>query len=121
MDDQIIQQNDEAGNDPVQPASEKDNSKMMAALAYLLFFIPLLSEYKDNEYVKFHVKQSILILLVGVGIGVVSSIPLIGWVVAPLASIGLMILWVIGIINAWTGKKTPIPYIGKYAETLLKF
>ena len=37
MDDQIIQQNDGAGNDPAQPASEKDNSKMMAALAYLLF------------------------------------------------------------------------------------
>ena len=115
-------------NDGAQPESTPapesapvDNSKVMAIVAYFIFFLPLLTEYKDNDFVKYHVKQSILILLVGVGIGVISSIPVIGWIVGMLAWMALVVLWVMGILNAASSKKQPLPLIGKYAEELLKF
>ncbi|KKS31195.1 MAG: hypothetical protein UV00_C0008G0014 [candidate division WWE3 bacterium GW2011_GWF1_42_14] len=98
-----------------------DNSRIMAIVAYFIFFLPLLTEYKDNDFVKFHVKQSILILILGVGISVISYIPVIGWFIGMLAWMALMILWVLGILNAAAEKKEPLPVIGKYAEQYLKF
>ncbi|HBY10412.1 hypothetical protein A2473_00690 [candidate division WWE3 bacterium RIFOXYC2_FULL_42_13] len=106
-------------NNPVDNSA--DNSKIMAIVAYFIFFLPLLTEYKDNDFVKYHVKQAIMILLVGVGIGVISSIPIIGWIVGMLAWMALVVLWVMGILNAASEKKQPLPLIGKYAEELLKF
>ncbi|OGC57207.1 hypothetical protein A2425_00910 [candidate division WWE3 bacterium RIFOXYC1_FULL_42_17] len=92
----------------------------MAIVAYFIFFLPLLTEYKDNDFVKFHVKQSILILILGVGISLISYIPVIG-IIGMLGSIALVVLWVLGILNAASEKKEPLPIIGKYAEQYLKF
>lgn len=125
MDENQVAEPINNGNQPESTAAPEsspvDNSKVMAIVAYFIFFLPLLTEYKDNDFVKYHVKQSILILLVGVGIGVISSIPVIGWIVGMLAWMALVILWVMGILNAASGKKQPLPLIGKYAEELLKF
>ncbi|EKD95258.1 MAG: hypothetical protein ACD_25C00002G0006 [uncultured bacterium] len=100
--------------------SPTDNSRVMAIVAYFIFFLPLLTEYKDNDFVKFHVKQSILILILGVGISLISYIPVIG-IIGMLGSIALVVLWVLGILNAASEKKEPLPIIGKYAEQYLKF
>jgi uncharacterized membrane protein len=120
-DNQIDTQVDNTNQQQSGEAHGSDNSKLMAIVAYFIFFLPLLTEYKDNDFVKYHVKQGIMVLLVGIGIGVVSSIPFLGWVIAPLAMMALLVLWVMGILNASQGQKKPLPLVGKYAEELLKF
>ena len=95
----------------------------MAVLAYVIFFIPLLTEAKDNPYVKFHVKQGLMVLLASIAVSVVGSIiPFLGWfLIIPFGSLLVMILWVMGILNAINGEQKQVPLIGKYAEQLLKF
>lgn len=95
----------------------------MAIIAYLLFFVPLLTEDKDDPFVKFHVKQSILVLIASIAVSVIGGIiPIIGWfLIVPLGGIACFVLWVIGIINAANGEKKELPVIGKYAEQFLKF
>lgn len=86
----------------------------MAILAYFIFFIPLLTEYKDNTFVKYHVKQSILLLIAYI---ICTLIPVFGWI----ASFGVFVLWIMGVINAANGKQEPVPVIGKFAEEWFKF
>ena len=94
----------------------------MAVVAYLLFFIPLLiDDVKDDPFVKFHVKQGLLIFLTVIAGLIVGIIPVIGWVIAIIIPFFVFVLLIIGILNALAGKKEPLPLIGKYAEEWFKF
>ena len=108
-------------------ASSSTGSKKntaMAALAYVLFFIPLLTDSKNDSFVKFHVKQSLVLLIVSIGWSIASQflryLPVLGWVVGGLAgtvvSILLLILWVKGLMNALNGKEEILPVVGSYAS-----
>lgn len=92
--------------------SEKtsSNQTLMAVLCYfgILVIIPLLTEDKKDPFVKFHIKQGLVLLIAYVIAGFVSWIPLINGLVW----LALFILFIMGIVNAATGKKTELPVIG---------
>ncbi len=103
--------------------SKKELNKGMAVLAYVLFLVPLLTDAKNDEYVKFHLKQSIGLVVTAIAVNVVGAVvPVLGWfVIAPLGGIVVFVLWIIGVLNAMNGEKKPLPLIGKFAEENLKF
>ena len=90
----------------------------MAVLAYILFFIPLLTgDAKKDEFVKFHTKQGLVLFLTCVVINIVHwFMPYqlywsFGWIFY-LLGLGTFVLFIMGIINAVNGKKEPLPVIG---------
>ncbi|KKT78703.1 MAG: hypothetical protein UW75_C0040G0005 [Parcubacteria group bacterium GW2011_GWF2_44_8] len=105
------------------PTAAKGKNTNMAMLAYVFFPVPLLTEDKNDPFVKFHLKQAIVLVLAAVAVSVVGSIiPFIGWfLIAPLGSVAILVLWVIGIINALNGEEKELPVIGSYAQKILKF
>ena len=92
----------------------------MAIVAYLIFFIPLLTKAKNDPFVKYHVKQGLLLFIGWIVAGIIGYIPVFGWFLAPLLSIALLILLIIGIMSALKGEQKPLPVIGQYA-TSFKF
>lgn len=104
---------------------EGENGKLCAILAYFLLGIIwyFLDEgMKKNEFVKFHVKQSLILALTSiVGSSVLGMIPIIGWLLLPFFGIATLILGVIGIINSLNGEKKQLPVIGLYASQIFKF
>lgn len=93
----------------------------MAILAYIIFFIPLLTEAKNSSYVKFHVKQGLILTLASIAISIIDKLPVIGGLVGILGSLLVLVLWVMGIMNAINGQQKELPVIGKYAEEWFKF
>jgi len=93
-------------------AKEKiENEKLVAILSYFLvgiiwYFVD--EKMKKSEFVKFHVKQSLILVI----ISFVSWIPIIGWILGLIALIGA----IMGIISAANGTKKDMPLIGKYAK-----
>ena len=102
-------------------SSSTEKNTGMAVVAYLLFFVPLLTDAAKDPFVKFHVKQGLLIVCGLVATAVIGWIPVIGWIIAMIAPLLIFVLWIIGILNAVAGKKEPLPVIGKYAEEWFKF
>jgi len=98
---------------------EIESGKTMAFVAYLIFFIPLLiDDAKKNKFVMFHTEQSLVIVLInvaGVVLGTIGSFFCIG-VVFYLLNLFALILWIIGVINAFSGKATPLPLVGQFGE-----
>lgn len=95
--------------------SSKKNTGM-AVVAYIIFFIPLLTDAKNDPFVKYHVKQG-LVLFIGYVVEIfVGMIPIIGWILYPLLGIFLFIMFIIGIMNAVGGKEKPLPIIGGFAQ-----
>lgn len=99
---------------------EQKNSQQgnaMAILSYLgiLVIIPLLVA-KDDEFVRYHSKQGLVLLVVGVVGMFIGVIPIIGWLLAPFITLAWLIFAIMGIINVLKGKKKELPIIGQYAE-----
>jgi len=102
----------------------KTNKKLntgMAIIAYIIFFVPLITDDKDDPFVKFHVKQSLMLVVTYVGLMATAIIPIIGWAIAFFGGLGIFVLWIIGIINAANGEKKELPILGQYAEQIFKF
>jgi uncharacterized membrane protein len=101
-------------------SSGADKDKGMAALAYLgiLLLIPLLAK-KDDSFVKFHVQQGLVLLVAGVVWWVIELIlaftffwliiAFIGWVL-------LLVLMIMGIVNAVNGVEKSLPIIGSFSK-----
>jgi len=89
----------------------------MAILAYIIFFIPLLTNDKDDPFVKYHVKQGLVLFIYWVVAWIIATmIPIIGWILSPVLNIIGIILLIIGIVRASEGREVPLPVIGKYAS-----
>lgn len=103
--------NDKANTSP------SDKNTTMAAVAYILFFVPLLTDAKDDPFVRYHVRQGLALFVAWALVSIVAWIPPILFV-SPLLHLGMFALMVIGIIRASGGKEEPLPLIGTFAKDI---
>ncbi|MFA5051322.1 MAG: hypothetical protein WC499_04385 [Patescibacteria group bacterium] len=97
------------------PTQQKNTG--MAIIAYIIFFIPLLTDAKNDPFVKFHVKQGLTLLIAGIIVGILSSfLPWSLYRISQLLNLFVFVLMIIGIMNASKGEEKPLPIIGKFAE-----
>lgn len=100
-------------------SSDAEKNKAMAIVGYIipiLFFIPLVSDAKNSPFAKFHANQQLNLLIAAVVVNVVGGIiPFIGWfIILPLGSIFLIVVAIMGIINAAKGEMKELPLIGGF-------
>ncbi len=99
-------------------AEEKKNSK--AALSYLLFLITGIYFYlteKEDAFVRFHARQSIIFSLATIlGFTVLNLIPFIGWVITPLLGLACFALWLLLMVKAYQGEEYKIPWLTNFVE-----
>lgn len=105
-----------------------DNGKACAILSYLLVGIIWYfadDKMRKNNFAKFHAKQGLNMLIIGVILSVVLNILMFAlsflWFVVQIIWLAWLVLWIIGIVNAATGKLKPVPVIGGFADKYLKF
>jgi uncharacterized membrane protein len=99
---------------------DKGDPKILAAIGYLwiLFLIPLLFK-KDDPFCSHHGKQGLVLFIFSLIISVLGGLPVIGWlIIAPVGWIIVVILMILGILNALRGEMWEMPYLGKYAKKL---
>ena len=95
--------------------SSQEKNTGMAVIAYLLFFVPLLTGDKKDPFVKFHVKQGFLIFVAAV-VGSILNMTVILMPLGILTLIGVLILAIIGINNALHGKEEKLPILGQFTD-----
>ncbi|MDD3504274.1 MAG: zinc-ribbon domain-containing protein [Eubacteriales bacterium] len=108
------QQNAQGGYQAAEVYSPEDieKNKVMAGLAYLIFFLPLIA-CPDSRYARFHANQALLVFLLGLAAGVINIIPILGCVVSVIAYVFTIVLIIMGMVNAFGGKAKELPLIGK--------
>jgi uncharacterized membrane protein len=99
------------------PSTTGQNDKLMAVLSYLgfLVLIPLFMD-KENPTVKFHIKQGLVLLLGWVVAWIIIIVPLFGWLISWLLQIGLVILSLVGVLNAINNQQKPLPLVGHLGD-----
>lgn len=104
---------------PTVDKKDAENNKAMAIVGYILpilFFIPLVTDAKNSVFAKFHANQQLNLLLACIAVNVVGTIiPVLGWfIILPIGTIILIVLAIIGIINAAKGEIKKLPIIGGF-------
>ncbi len=93
------------------PVSTNSDSNLMGALSYVwILSVVMLIIKKDDEFVKFHAKQG-LVLFIASFIGVV---PVIGWAIW----LVVVVLDIVGFIKALSGEKYKVPIVGDIANKI---
>ncbi len=98
--------------------ADVEKNKVMGILAYLgiLVLVPLLTA-KQSRFAMFHANQGLILFIGWIALWIVGMIPIIGWLVI-FGYLFMLLLMVVGIINAAGGKMKPLPVIGGF--TLIK-
>jgi uncharacterized membrane protein len=93
-----------------------EDNRVMAILAYIwiLFLVPLLAA-KGSKFARYHAYQGVALFITWFLVQVLGhllphNLSGLAWI----ASLGVLALSVIGIINAYSGKAKPLPLIGKF-------
>jgi len=111
--------------DPTPPTGLSDNAA--SGLAYLTFIPAIIflvvAPYNQSARVRFHCWQSIFLAIVWAAIcialmivGVIPLLNLIDLILWPVLGIGLFIVWLIAMIQAFQGKRFAIPILAGFAE-----
>lgn len=107
-------------------ASDIEAGKAMGGVAYigLIGFLIAFITSKDNRYVMFHAQQGLALAigwLVSAFMIPFGAIPVLGWLLTMMMvtlNIGLLVLFIIGLINGFNGTAKPLPVIGTHAFKL---
>jgi len=93
------------------------NKILFGILAYLgpLVIVSLLVK-KDDSFVKFHIKQGLVLLSISIILWILSSIMWSFWPISKIIHIALFILSIIGIINVVQKKEKELPLVGDLAR-----
>ncbi|MEK6918447.1 MAG: DUF4870 domain-containing protein [Nanoarchaeota archaeon] len=105
--------------------NKSDDSKIFAFLSVLLSIVGFLLAYfvkRDDKYVMFYAKQSLIIFFGWIILWVVGMVlwivPIVGSMIHWVLYLGLIILWVIGLVYSLSGEMKEIPIVGKYANKI---
>ena len=93
------------------------NSKLMAAIAYVgpLIIVSYVMA-KDDPFVKFHIKQALVLFVIEIALWVFGMMSLPFYMIINLLNLGVFILAVIGIISAVRGEEKELPLVGKFSK-----
>ncbi len=98
----------------------ENDEKVFGVLAYIgiLFLVPLLAG--KTEFSKFHANQGLVLFIAEIAVnivaGIITLIPIIGWIIGLLfwaVDIFWLVLMIMGIVNACQGEMKELPLIGK--------
>jgi len=110
---------DGTGTAPAPASGGGMDPKLAGAISYLwitaIIFL-LIEPYNKDKFVRFHSFQSLFLGIASIIIHtVLMIIPIIGWLLLPFASLGILILAIMGGVKAYQGQQWQMPIIGKIA------
>lgn len=107
-----------------EPAKNNDaanNETVMGVLCYLgpLVIIPFLMA-KDNAFVKFHIKQGLVLVAIWFITYIIQEtvLPWRYWEIVGFINLGITILSIVGIVYVLQHKETKIPVVGSLADNI---
>ncbi|SKB56276.1 Uncharacterized membrane protein [Sphingobacterium nematocida] len=91
--------------------------KNIAIISYItligLIIAFVMNKDKNNNFAKFHIRQNMGLLIVGLISGILRVVPVAGEIIAMIVGTILLILWIMGLISAFNGSQKELPFVGQ--------
>jgi uncharacterized membrane protein len=108
------------------PATSGIDGKTIAIISYftwigwIIAFV--LHSSNKSQIGAFHLRQTLALMILGILAYIVQImlifVPFLGWAIICLIWIGLLVLWILGLIAAVNGQEKPMPVIGPLAQNI---
>ncbi len=97
-----------------------EEGKIYAVLSYLLILSLIAVAFgRRNEYAAFHIKQGLLLFIAEIAAITFAAIPQAGIYILGVIWLVLIVLSLVGAVNAASGKSWPLPPpLGKFAAEI---
>ena len=107
------------------PAASGMDGKTIAIISYFTWigWIIAFVLYSSNksQLAAYHLRQTLALMILMTIVYILQImlifIPFLGWAIAILLWIGLVVLWVLGLLAAINGEEKPMPVIGSLAQS----
>ena len=98
-------------------SKDMEDNRIIASLSYIfiLCLVPLLLK-KNSEFTQFHARQGLTITVAWFGFWVIGIVPILGWMIAFLGNILLLIVSILGVIKTLNGENWKIPFIYEWSK-----
>jgi uncharacterized membrane protein len=108
------------------PAASGMDGKTIAIISYFTWigWIIAFVMYNSNksQLAAYHLRQSLALMILGILVYIIQLmllfIPFLGWAIVGLLWIGLLVLWILGLIAAINAEEKPMPVIGNMAQNI---
>lgn len=99
------------------PMATEQKNTLMGILAYLgiLVVIPY-AMAKDEPFVKFHIKQGLVLLVIEIIVWVLSVMFWQLGIILTVINLAILAFIILGIVNVVQGKEQELPFIGKFSS-----
>lgn len=103
-----------------QPASDIESGKVMAILCYIpIAFVGLIVSLvciaqRNNAFSLYHAKQALTVMIASLILSVLWCVPFLNMILG----IGILVLLILGLVNAVQGKYAPVPLVGQFADKM---
>jgi len=102
------------------PAAESAEDRTIAIISYLTligFIVAIvMNGTRKTRLGSFHLRQMLGLVLTGVAGGIVGMVPILGWISWFVVTLGLLALWVLGLLSALRGDMRPVPLLGEHYQ-----
>ncbi len=97
--------------------SNQTEKNLIGVISYIpivgLIVAYILNRDKKDEFVAFHIRQSLGIHIAYLVLVVVAMLPVLGFIIYFLGGLFLLVLWLLGVIYALQGQSKPVPILGE--------
>jgi uncharacterized membrane protein len=101
-------------------AAAATEDRTVAILSYitLIGFIAAIFMHQNHktQIGAFHLRQMLGIVLTAAAGAVCGVVPILGWIVWFLLTVGLFVLWIMGLLSAVQGETRPVPVLGEHYQ-----
>ncbi len=91
--------------------------KTIAIIAYItiigLIIAFVMNNEKKNAFASYHIRQSLDLALTALTLSMIGIIPILGWIISFFGFFFVLVLWIIGLLNALNSKEKPLPLFGE--------
>lgn len=99
------------------PAKQNTGWAIVGTIPILGFILVYLLE-KRNDYAMYYAKQGLALGLVGVVLDIILTLLVITIPLTFFVGIAVVVLWIMSVVNAASGRKKRTPWVGKLGEKL---
>jgi uncharacterized membrane protein len=96
-------------------AATEDRTVAILSYVTLIGFIAAIFMHQNHktQVGAFHLRQMLGIVLTAAAGAVCGVVPILGWIVWFLLTVGLFVLWIMGLLSAVQGDTRPVPLLGE--------
>lgn len=100
------------------------SGKTMGILSYVtiigLIVAIIMNNDKKNPFASFHIRQSLGIGITGLALAFINILPIVGWIIYFVGLFIILCMWIMGLLSAVNGKKTPVFLLGEKYQLWFK-